>query len=66
MIAENTKFLHMYSLYQHTKQLLDLRLLYGDFDSTCAISATECVDNDFPSTGGIWAETYQLPRGVVL
>ena len=53
-------------LYRLTEQLFDLWLLNGNLDSTCAVPAAECVDNDLPSARGIRAETHQLPRGMVL
>ena len=57
---------HFYGLDSLTKQLFDLRLLYSNFDSACAVSTAECVDNDLTRARGIWAETHQLPGGVVL
>ena len=48
-----------------TKQLFHLRLLNGDSHCTCATPTTECVDDDVTSARGIWAETHELPGGVV-
>lgn len=51
---------------QLTEQLFHLRLLNGDSHCTCATPTTECVDDDVTSAWGIWAETHELPRRVVL
>ena len=64
MFMLNTSFCR--DLTQLTKQLFDLRLLYSDLDSACAIPTIECIDNDLACAWGIRAETHQLPGGVVL
>ena len=56
----------MLSFYALTKQLFDLRLLYGNLDSTRAGPIAECVNDDLANAWGIRAETHQLTGGVVL